>query len=79
MITVAKNIATDKGILSDPNPKIHPSLEAEVVNAIINFYQSDEYSQLMPGKKDCISVKVNGHRIQMQKRLVLNNLKELYN
>jgi len=33
----------------------------------------------MPGKKDYISVKVNGHRMQMQKRLMLNNLKELHN
>jgi len=79
MITVAKNIAKDKGILQDPNPKSHPSLEEEVIKTIINFYQSDEYSQLMPGQKDYISVKVDGQRMQMQKRLVLNNLKELYN
>ncbi|GAB1860758.1 hypothetical protein CAJAP_01837 [Camponotus japonicus] len=78
MITVAKNIAKEKGILSDPNPKSHPSLDADDVNTIISFYQSDDYTQLMPGQKDYISVKVNGQRIQMQKRLLLNNLKELF-
>jgi len=32
----------------------------------------------MPGQKDYVSVNVNGKRIQMQKRLLLNNIKELY-
>jgi len=78
MITIAKNIAKDKGILGDPNPKSHPSLGADVTNSIMNFYQSDEHTQIMPGKKDFVSVIVDGHKIQMQKRLILNNLKELY-
>lgn len=78
MITIAKNIAKDKGILGDPNPKNHPSLGVDVINSIMNFYQSDEHTQIMPGKKDFVSVIVDGHKIQMQKRLILNNLKELY-
>jgi len=78
MITVAKNIAKEKGILSDPSPKSHPSLNVDDKNAIISFYQSDDNTQLMPGKKDYVSVKVNGQRVQMQKRLLLNNLKELF-
>lgn len=78
MISVAKNIAQEKGILGDPTPKSHPSLEADVVNSIISFYQSDDYTQVMPGQKDYVSVKVDGKRIQMQKRLLLNNLNELY-
>jgi hypothetical protein len=32
----------------------------------------------MPGKKDYISIKVNGVKIHEQKRLLLYNLKELY-
>ncbi|XP_025262218.1 uncharacterized protein LOC112637213 [Camponotus floridanus] len=56
MITIAKNIAKDKGILGDPNPKSHPSLGADVTNSIMNFYQSDEHTQIMPGKKDFVSV-----------------------
>ena len=78
MISVAKKIAREKGILSDPSPKTHPSLTADVVNTIITFYQSDDYTQIMPGQKDYVSVKVDGKIIQMQKRLLLNNLKELH-
>ena len=32
----------------------------------------------MPGRKDYVSVKQDGNRIHVQKRLVLNNLKQLY-
>ena len=45
-------------------------------NELVNlFYNDDEYSQQMPGRKDCVSIKKNVH---MQKRLIFCNLKELY-
>lgn len=78
MITVAKKIAEEKGILSDSNPKSHPSLKEDVVELIISFYELDENSRMMPGKKDYVSVKINGKRTQVQKRLLLVNLRELY-
>jgi hypothetical protein len=42
------------------------------------FYESDEYSRLCPGKKDYLSIKIDGNRIHKQKRLLLANLNELY-
>ena len=35
-------------------------LSKELVNCVINFYQSDEYLRICPGKKDFVSVKVSG-------------------
>ena len=32
----------------------------------------------MPGKKDFVSVRKEGRRVHVQKRLVLSNLKEVY-
>lgn len=78
MIGIAKNIARDKGLIGDPNPKQHPSLDENVIDTIVSLYQSDDYTQCMPGKKDYVSIKVDGKSIPIQKRLVLNNLKELY-
>lgn len=78
MIEVAKKIAVNKGILEGPNPKTHPSLEDSVINKVLDFYNSDEYSRLMPGQKDYVSVKIDGVRNQIQKRLLLLNLKELH-
>lgn len=42
------------------------------------FNRSDDISRVMPGKKDFISVNVNGGRVHAQKRLVLCNLKEAF-
>lgn len=57
----------------------HP-LSDEVKNSIINFYENDVNSRILPGKKDFISVKqVDGTRIHVPKRLILCNLSELFN
>lgn len=37
--------------------------------AVKNFYESDENSRMMAGKKDVISVKIDGKRTSLQKRL----------
>lgn len=39
---------------------------------------SDKWSRVMPARKDFITVVTNGVREQVQKRLLLNNIKELY-
>lgn len=78
MIAVVKKTAEEKGILSEPNPRSHPSLEEDVQKLVINFYELDEYSRMMPGKKDYVSVKVNCERTQVQERLLLVNLRELH-
>ena len=35
-------------------------------------------SRLMPGMKDCVSVRIDGKKVPMQKRMVLCNLNELF-
>lgn len=48
-------------------------------SAVIDFYNDDEMSSVMPGKKDFISLRNDdGSKVQVQKRLVLCNLKELH-
>lgn len=78
MIIVAKRTAAEKGILFIPNPKTHPTLERSIIESIIAFYQSDTQSRVLPGQKDTVSVKIDGQKVRMQKRLILNNLKELF-
>ena len=65
----------EKGVLSMPNPKSGKQISIENINLIETFYQDDENSRLMPGKKDYVAVKGRGHE---QKRLLLCNLHELY-
>lgn len=54
-------------------------LTHEIKSKVLEFYQSDDVSVNLPGKKDFVSVKRGeGQREHVQKRLILCNLKELH-
>lgn len=75
----AKALQKDKGVLSTADPKPGKTLDEETVLEVKGFYCSDDVSRIMPGKKDYTSIKNNdGIRIQVQKRLILGNLREIY-
>ena len=78
MARKSKKFVEEKGILSLPDPVRGPSLLQETVDIVCAFYESDDISCVMPGKKDFVSVKKEGKRQHIQKRLVLSNLKEVY-
>ena len=65
----------EKGILLILEKKKGRALSEETKEFATNFYQDEEVTQVMPGKKDCISVSKNVHK---QKHLVLYNFKELF-
>ena len=78
MARKSKQLVREKGVLSSPVPKPGHSLPFATVKQVTDFYESDEVSRMMPGKKDFVSVRQEGKRIHVQKRLVLSNLKEVY-
>lgn len=79
MVRQAKRLLKEKGILASPDQKPGKSLSQEIVHTVRLFYESDEVSRIMPGKRDCISVKdENGSKTAVQKRLILCNLQEAY-
>ena len=61
-----------------PDPKPGRVLPQGTVKLVTSFYESDETSRIMPGKKDFVTVRKPDGRVQVQKRLVLCNLRELY-
>ena len=67
-----------KGILAEPDMKRGRALDEDIARRVVEFYQCDEHSRVCPGKKEYVSVKVNGTKEQMQKRLLLTNLKEMH-
>ena len=74
----AKALVKEKGILSTPDPKPGKSLNDSVTEKVNNFYNSDDVSRVMLGKKDFVSLKTdhNTHD-HVQKRLILSNLKHM--
>ena len=67
----AKIIQAEHGILSTPTPKPGKRIPEEIITKVKQFYESDEVSRQMPGKKDSVSMLVNGEKQQVQKRLIL--------
>ena len=75
LVQKAFKLRDDKGICSMP-PKIAGKLLPPwVITNIRQFYEDDQNSRLLPGKQEFVSVARNEH---VQKRLLLSNLKELY-
>ena len=78
MARKAKELVKNQGLLSNPDPKHGCGLPLITVNLIKDFYELDDISRIMPGKKDFVSVRQDDKRVHVQKRLLLSNLKELY-
>ena len=78
MARLSKQLVSSKGVLSTPNSRPGKTLYARTVQLVTDFYQSDGISRMMPGKKDCISMKVNGEKVCVQKRLLLSNMREAH-
>jgi hypothetical protein len=75
LVREARKAKKKHGILHKPSSKKGKSLSHATIDLVHSFYQSDEYTRMLPGKKDFVSI---GYRQHMQKRLILINLKELY-
>ena len=75
----AKKLQHEEGPMTVPNKKRAGNLLPEAtIKAVKDYYNRDEVSRAMPGKKDCISVKINGVRKKVKKKLILCTLREAY-
>ena len=63
------------GVLAKPTRAIRKGIADDVVTPVHGFYRDDEFTRLLPGYKDIVSV---GYNIHQQKRLLLCTLKELF-
>ena len=75
MVRCARKLLSEKGILATTEPKRGYPISKELIDLVVEFYSNDEFSRMMPGKKDYVSIGKNNH---VQKRLILSNLKEMY-
>ena len=48
--------------MAKPAPKKGKTLPQETLNLVQSFYEGDEYSRQMPGKKDYVSIGQNLHK-----------------
>ena len=78
MIKKERKMKNEKSILAEPNKMQGKKISEDMVECIIDFYQSDKYSRCCPGKKEFVSVTINGVKCHKQKRLLFISLKELH-
>lgn len=71
MVDTARGLPT----FSPPPPKKSKGIAQDVKKAVMEFYCDDEYTRLLPGQKDRVSI---GNKVYEQKRLILVTLQELY-
>lgn len=72
----AKKLLSEKGVMSSPDPKPGRTLDPATIALVQEFYENDEVSRQMPGKKDFVSVVKDGKRVHIQKHLILSTLRE---
>lgn len=79
MVKKSRDVRKEKGILGQCDKNKGKVLSEDIRQAVSDFYEDDDYSRIMPGKKDFVSVKnKDGDKDRHQKRLILTNLAELY-
>ena len=80
MVKKARNLKEDHGILATPDMKRPGASVTDAEREEVRlFYERDDVSRLCPGKKDFVSVRdENGEKRHVQKRLILANLREIF-
>jgi hypothetical protein len=74
LVCRAKSIQRTNGPLSLPVPKAGKRISDALKQSVIDYYNEDEVSRIMPGKNDCVTIE----KIKVQKRLMMSTLKECY-
>lgn len=76
---VILKLAQENSVFIQPKSKRRinfPDLEMEQL--VINFYEQDDISRQLPGKKDYVTVMEKGVKTQKQKKILLMNVSEAY-
>lgn len=74
----SKILKEQKGVLGSVCSKRGKSLPQKTVDKVKAFYNDDDNSRVMASTSDTVSMMVNNKKIPVQKRLLLQSLKELH-
>ena len=74
MARTVKQLSASEDITATSDPKPGKALNNATANAVSDFYNSDSISRLMPGKRDYVSMRVDGIKENIQKRLIERQL-----
>lgn len=78
MAKKARDLRDQCGILATPKPKKGKSLPESTINKVLEYYDSDTNSRVLPNKKDVVKIKKDDRIIHVPKRLLLFDIKILF-
>ena len=52
-------------------------LSDETKLKVLEIFESDEFSRMCPGKKDCVSIKINAEKIKKTKKTIVSSFKRV--
>ena len=67
LVRKARKLQCEKGLLAKPDAKKGQQIPQNVKDEVLEFYQIDDFTRLCPGKKDFVSVFLNGKTVHKQK------------
>ena len=74
----AKDLRKSGGVLASPPFKKGKNVSDETVSKVVEFYENDCDSRIMPHKKETVTVKIDDRKEKRQKRLLLCDIKVLH-
>ena len=77
-LCVVKNMAEKFSVGSGLTKSMQRPFSPATEEAVRSFYVSDEVSRQMPGRKDVVTVRIDGQKQKLQKKLMIMNVMEAY-
>lgn len=78
IIKYARAALKEDKVTAEPKQKKGKTLDENTLQNVKSFYEDDEVSRICPGIQDYVSVRIDGVKVQKQKRLLLSNLREVF-
>lgn len=75
---IAKQLKKSSGTLASLIARSRKTLPPETVKKVIDYYENDINSRIMSNKKDTVTVHIDDEKTKKQKRLLLNDIKNLH-
>jgi hypothetical protein len=75
---VIRNLASEIGITPKNNQRRESNITEDVKKLVVQFFEREDIARWTPGRKESITIKVNGEKVTYQKRYLVCSLREVY-
>ena len=77
LVKKARKLKDSRGIFAEPEKKKGNVLRDERKLKVLEIFESDKFSRMCPGKKDCVSIKINAEKIKKTKKTIVSSFKRV--